>query len=352
MSSTLSPQQMILAPTMGRTPTPTTLLPLLAQAIEQVQFLVSDKTEVLQAALGSKAVDLLADLELRLRLTLRSLQLPLAALDERRRLFEQKLAEAEQQRLAAQDLLGGDHRRLVTLLEEQAEQLRQRARRHFDLLAQTALAQAGGDMPDEQAVQAALAEAIPGFFEHELGELSRAFEQRVSQALAAHQQRADALVETIRRGAAELFDLAYQPLDSHGVFTFERQPYWVTHQWRTSLSPFTPQLIDHFLPRRWQQARRLNRLQGQLESLVIYNVENLRWATLQNLDHAIRRFSSALDERLQETGAATQGAIRTARRQRQEHAEIVTEAVARLEAAVNELEQLQARLQMSLTPAP
>lgn len=247
-------------------------------------------------------------------------------------------------------MLEGDHRRLVVLLEEQAEQLRQRARRHFDLLAQAALAQAGGDMPDEPAVQAALAEAIPGFFEHELGELSRAFGQQVSQALAAHRKRADVLIETIRRGAAELFDLACHPLDSQAEFIVEHQLYWVTHQWRTRFSPFTPQLIDSFLPRRWQRVRRLNRLQDQVEALVIYNVENLRWAILQNLDQAIRRFSSALDERLQETGAATHGAIRAARRQRQEHTEAVTETVARLEAIVNELEQLQARLQMFLTP--
>lgn len=288
---------------------------------------------------------LLAEVLLRLRLTIRSLQLPLADLDERRRLFEQKLAEAEQQRVTAQDMLAGDHRRLVALLEEQAGQLRQRARHYFNQIAHVALDKIGRDKPDEQVVQAALAEAIPGFFERELGEMSRAFEQRVSQTLTAHRQRADALVETIHRSAAEVFDLAYQPLDSGDVFTVERQPYWVTHQWRTNLSPFSPQLVDHLLPHRWQRARRLNRLHGQIEALVLRNVENLRWATLQNLDQAIRRFSSALDERLQETAAATHEAIRAAHRQRQDHAETIAQAVARLEAVVNNLEQLQARLQ-------
>lgn len=310
-----------------------------------VQFLVSDKTAVLQTALAGKMINLLADISLRLRLTLRSLQLPLADLDQRRQLFEQKLAEAAQQRLSAQDRLAGDHRRLTTLLEEQAEQLRQRARQHFNQIAQNTLDKAGQQLPDEQAVQAALAESIPGFFEHELGQLSREFEQRVSQTLAAHRQQADALIEAVRHNAAELFELAYQPLNSGDAFTAERQPYWVTHQWRTSLSPFSPQLLDHFLPRRWQRARRLNRLRGQIEALVLRNVENLRWATLQNLDQAIRRFSSALDERLQDTAAATQGAIQAAWQQRQEHVDTVAETVAQLEAAVNNLDQLQVGLQ-------
>ena len=312
-------------------------------------FLVSDKTQVLQTALARKVIDLLAEVLMRLRLTVRSLQLPLAELDERRQLFEQKLAEAEQQRLTAQDLLSGDHKRLAALLEEQAEQLRQRAGRYFNQVAQVALAQTGGDMPDEQAAQDALAEAIPGFFERELGEMSRTFEQRVNEALEPHRQRADALVETVRRCAAELFEIPYQPLDSAGAFTLERQPYWVTHQWRTSLSPFSPQLIDHLLPARVRRARRLTRLQKQIETLVIRNVENLRWATRQNLDQAIRRFSASLDERLKETGAATQDAIQAARRQRQEQAETVTGAVAHLEAAVYDLEQLQARMQTFLT---
>jgi hypothetical protein len=181
--------------------------------------------------------------------------------------------------------------------------------------------------------------------------MSRTFAERVSEALEPHRQQADALVETVRQSAAALFDIAYRPLDSSSVFTLERQPYWVTHQWRTNLSPFSPQLIDHLLPHRARQARRLKRLQEQIETLVIRNVENLRWSTRQNLDQAIRRFSASLDERLKETGAATQGAIQAARQQRQAQVETVTATVAHLEAAAYELEQVQASIQIFLTAA-
>jgi GTP-binding protein EngB required for normal cell division/F0F1-type ATP synthase membrane subunit b/b' len=310
-----------------------------------LHFLVSDKTRVLQTAVARKAVDRLVEVLLRLRLTIRSLQLPLTDLDERGRLFERQLAEAEQQRLVAQDMLAGDHRRLAALLEEQAEQLRARARHHFNQVVQTALAETGEDVPHEKVAQDALAEAIPVFFERELGEMARVFDQRVQETLEPHRQRADALVETVRRTAAELFEVVYQPLDSSGAFIFEHQPYWVTHHWRTGLSPFSPQLIDRFLPARVRQARRLARLQDQIEKLVIYNVENLRWATRQNLDQAVRRFSSALDERLRETGVATQNAIWVAQQQRQEQAETVADTVASLQSAANTLEQLQTGLQ-------
>ncbi|RME40841.1 MAG: Dynamin family protein [Caldilineae bacterium] len=310
-----------------------------------LHFLISDKTKILQSAVAHKAADRLAGVLMQLRLTIRSLQLPLADLDERLRLFEQTLTEAERQRRIAHDLLAGDHKRLAALLEEQAEQLRRRARDHFNRVVQDALAQSGEAVLDEKVAQDALAEAIPGFFERELGEMARMFEQRVQETLDPHRQRADELVETVRRAAAELFEVTYQPLDSHSAFPFERQPYWVTHHWRTTLSPFSPQWTDRFLPRRLQQARRWKRLQHQIEALVIQNVENLRWATRQNLDQAIRRFSSRLDERLQETGAATQNAIRAARQQRQAQAASVTATVARLEAAAGHLEQLQAGIQ-------
>lgn len=309
-----------------------------------LHFLVSDKTRVLQTAVARKAVDRLAEVLMHLHLAVRSLQLPLADLDERRKLFEQKLAEAERQRLTAQDLLTGDHKRLAALLEEQAEQLRTRARQRFNHIVQVALAQTDENAPLEKIAQEALAEAVPSFFERELGDMAQTFEHHVQETLDPHRQRANALVESVRRAAAELFEVTYRPLDSSGTFVPQKQPYWVTHQWRTSLSPFSPQLIDHLLPRHWQQTRRLKRLQNQIEALVVRNVENLRWATRQNLDLAIRRFSAKLDERLEETGTATQKAIRAARQQRREQANTVTGAITYFETTATKLEQIQSEL--------
>ena len=60
----------------------------------------------------------------------------------------------------------------------------------------------------------------------------------------------------------------------------------------------------------------------------------------KKLDQAIRRFSSRLEERLRETGIATQNAIRSVRQLCQEQAESVTGAVPRFEVVVNKLEQL------------
>ncbi len=315
-----------------------------------VQFLVSDKIEVLQTAMARKAADRLTNVLMRLHLTIRSLQLPLADLDARQALFAQKLAEAEREKMIAQDLLTGDHKRLVALLEEQADSLRQRTRDYFNQVVDTALAQNPGGRPDEEVAQEALAAAIPDFFERELSEMSRAFEQRVNDVLEPHRQRANALVQSVQRGAAEIFEIAFQPLDASDAFALENQPYWVTYDMRTTISPFSPELTDRLLPARIRRQRRRARLQEKIETLVIRNVENLRWATRQNLDQAMRRFSARLDDQLAEAIAATQNAIQAARRQRQEQSDSVTGVIARLEQDARDLERIQAQMQALSSP--
>jgi hypothetical protein len=62
-------------------------------------------------------------------------------------------------------------------------------------------------------------------------------------------------------------------------------------------------------------------LARDIDEIIERNVENLRWATLQNLDDAFRRFSEWFDRCLSDAIAATRGAIEAAAAKRREHAE-------------------------------
>ena len=55
--------------------------------------------------------------------------------------------------------------------------------------------------------------------------------------------------------------------------------------------------------------------------LVIRNLENLRWETLQNIDAAFRKFGMDLDANLGMTIDATHGAINSALEERKRHEE-------------------------------
>ena len=184
----------------------------------------------------------------------------------------------------------------------------------------------------------ALAEEVTTFFQDSAEEVSRGFGLHVTDTLRPHQERADELIELIRRAAAELFDIPYHAPESSEAFEMKRRPHWVLRKRVPNLPIVVPEeALDKLLPSGLRISRLKKRLSRQIDTLVRHNVENLRWATLQNLNDAFRRFGLTLDQRFQETIAATHGAIQAAYMKRKEHAEAIVEDVARLESAAETL---------------
>ncbi len=58
--------------------------------------------------------------------------MPLTDLEGRLQVFQKELKNAERQRIAAQDLLTGDRKRTLALLEERSEALRQTSSQHLE----------------------------------------------------------------------------------------------------------------------------------------------------------------------------------------------------------------------------
>lgn len=98
-----------------------------------------------------------------------------------------------------------------------------------------------------------------------------------------------------------------------------REPFWVTQKWDETIALLAGGALDRLLPRSVRVARIGRRIANQIDDLVQRNVENLRWATLENVDVAFRRFVAWFDDRLTQTIEAIQGAIETAREKRGEH---------------------------------
>lgn len=306
-----------------------------------LEFLLHEKESALTEAIARKASDLIGEALLKLRLCVQSLRMPVEELEKRLQILGSRLNEADSQRTAEKDLLEGDRKRMAALLEEQAEQLRRKARKRFVQVAQNALEE---HRLNVEAAQDALAEVIPGFFEHEIGEMSRTFENQVRDALDRHRQRTDALIESIRRTAADLFEIPYQPLASRDGFEVKRHPYWVTHHWPVSLGVLPEGFWDRLLPYGVRKSRACKRIRERIEVLVAENVENVRWPTLQNLEKSFRDFGSALDARLEEAVSATKGAIEAAYQKRKTQSAEVEMETERLERHIAKLEQSDADL--------
>ena len=149
-------------------------------------------------------------------------------------------------------------------------------------------------------------------------------------------QRLSQLVETLRHTAADMFQVPYKPLSPEEVLEIKRRPYWVLSTWNTDPLPV------------------LQSMDQRLDGLVRRNVENIRWSMLQNLNLSFAGFARRTRERLDETVAATQGAMQAAHARRQaDDGSIEAEAgrmadrMAALEAVKVDL----AVLQHSLSPA-
>ena len=302
-----------------------------------IDFLAREKTRVLREAVGGKALDVLSDTLLQVNLEMRSLQMPITDLEQRLALFQEKIDEAKRERQRTQDILNGDHRRVVELLEEGCAALRESSQHHLESVAAAAISST--KELDAQVAEDAIAQEIPVYFEHTLGEVTGKFDRELIAILSGHQQRAAALVESIRIAASTIFEIPHHATAAASPLVLAREPYWVSRKsWSGVLGTISPDLVDKALPRSIRERRIRARIGKEIQTLVVHNVENLRWATLQNIDAAFRVFSRELDEDLAHTIEATYGAIEAAYTRRKEHADEISDRTRKLQKASGDLQ--------------
>ncbi|RQD79491.1 MAG: Dynamin family protein [Methanocalculus sp. MSAO_Arc1] len=300
-------------------------------------FLAHDKNRVLREAIGTKAYDIFREIHLQLSLERKALELPLARLEERLALFDQKINEIQVRKIQAMDILAGDHKRVRELLETHVRDLSCPLRAKLTSVAENAIVHSTDD-PDN-AAEEALAAIIPGWFEHELGELTGIMDREIKTRLKEHQVQADSLVESIRKAAADLFDIPYHAPDGERVYTPVRRPYWVSRTWDRTFSPVPPGVFGRLLPKAVLEKRARDRAKRHIESLLVQNLENLRWETIQNVDSAFRKFSTDFETHLFQTIEATHGAISAAYAEREKHADTVGLRLDELDRAIEEIQE-------------
>ncbi|MCP1714760.1 GTPase SAR1 family protein [Methanocalculus alkaliphilus] len=301
-----------------------------------VNFLAHDKNRVLREAIGIKAYDIFREIHLQLSLERKARKLPLNQLEERLALFDRKISEINSRRITTSDILAGDHKRVRELLENHIRDLSDPLRDMLTSVAENAILNSEDD-PDN-AAQEALADAIPGWFEGELGKLTERMDREIAMRLKEHQVQADLLIESIRKAAADLFDIPYHAPDGQRVYEPVRRTSWIDRAWDRTFSPVPPGVVGKLLPGAVRKKRARDRAQRHIESLLVQNLENLRWETIQNIDSAFRKFSTDFETHLSLTIEATHGAISSACTERKKHADTVAVRLGELDAALEGIE--------------
>ncbi|MBN2224072.1 MAG: dynamin family protein [Deltaproteobacteria bacterium] len=312
-----------------------------------VDFLVSEKTHTLSEAVEGKAAAIIDRIQAQTGLFIQALRLPIDELEKRLLIFQEEIREIQRQKLIVGDILAGDKRRVDQYVEEKTEQLRKDVRMYLEGILIKALA-TPGLKSEYEAAQEALDAAIPGFFEHEFGVYTRDLSNYVTEILKPHQGKADELIEKIRKNAAEIFEIPYHAPESTEAFEISRNTYWITHKWMTSIKPVPSGLFDTLMPASIRRTQVTKRVLRELDELIIRNVENLRWPLVQSLDNAFRNFSSDLDDRLEETIAATYGAIQSTTRRRKEQSESVSAQIEKYESVTSNLTAIREKLKQKM----
>jgi Dynamin family len=274
-----------------------------------VQFLTHEKLATLRVAVARKAAALLGELKLEKEFHLKALSLPLEDLERRMAAFDDASARFEAERRTAADLLAGDRIRLLHELEADAERLRTEAR----ALLLTELDKALARRAAADEVRAALGGTIIQFFDTELAQIREQVGKRLAAMLQTHQRRADDLIAFVQRIAADLLEVPFQASASSEALDTHHDPFWVTRPSPEVLDAIPSAALDQFLPKGMRHERFRRRLIEEIEGVLLRNVENLRWATRQNVEDTFRRFRAELDERLALSLVATRGAMVAAR---------------------------------------
>ncbi len=275
---------------------------------EILRPLGTGKRSALRASATVKARMLLEQALADLSLKIRALELPLDDLQQRAQTLSKALCETERERLVAHDTLEGDKRRAIAELERQAEALRQEAGRTFDALVQQSIDASHG-IVHRGRIQHSLDTVMPEFFEARLNAFAAEFRQVVETILARHRQRGDALIASVRKTTASLFDVALPPQEPPEPFRLGPEPYWVSQKLVHALIPSPAGLLRRVLPGAARQRYLRRALEQEIAGLILQNVEGLRWSTLRGLDTTFRRFTQQLDHHLAEAITATEGSV-------------------------------------------
>lgn len=317
------------------------------KAVEEhlISFLAQEKHKTLADAVRAKASAALEQVILGLELAARSWRLPLDDLERKAEAFSAKAEELRREADRSEDILNGDQERLRQKLEGDAEELRARARAFFaELIGRQA---AGDGELSELQLQGSLAVAIPGFFQHEMATTVDSFRRELNGVMEPHRRRAAELVGVLQATAAELFEVPVGSLGGEETLQSFEEPAWATQSWDTALHPIPPGFFDQFLSRARRKARLLRRVSGQLEELVVRNVENLRWSLLQSLQRAFLVNKPLVRERLSQILEATQDAVQRTLQKRRTLRRASGQELPRLKEALGELRGFQEALRQS-----
>ena len=290
------------------------------QQVDQnlIDFFAREKQQTLENSIRRRLCDQLENISLQLQLSLSALKMSEEELDQRIEEFRRSLPDVEREKLASEDMLSGDLKRIEIQLGKEVESVRLKAKEnilsrletHFQTIADTEVL--------ERTVRDELSENIPQFFSPEMRRMNELIYKEATRLLTLHQDRSNALIEKVRRNAADLFSIPYRAPSAQGTYVTLTAPTWDRALFISDMDPLGQKLSRKFLTHKFRHRRTISRLREEGRKLINQNVEQINWTLRRGLDESFRQFGTDLAEQLDCTITATKSAMEVALKKSEE----------------------------------
>jgi len=305
-------------------------LPLLEADL--VSFFNSGKKEVLENAVKRKSLMVFKEAMLQAELNIKTLEMPLDELRNKRKDLEMRLASLNSERESFFDLVNIDKKRVVSFCQNRMAALKKTAAEHFD----NVLKEATGQKEDLSDADRIIAEQMQAFFSGEFKKEVKAVDERVEEILNKYVLQVNSHVDNIRFLAASIFEINCSHIDTNISTGKKRLPYWSGQVSENGLLSSGSGLLDFLLPAAVKRERNINRLKENTATLIVNNIENMRWSLLQNIESLFREFVADVTNKFNETIENVISIVETAEKKREEKSDLVMEKVRSLRAFLAE----------------
>ncbi|MBN1432820.1 MAG: dynamin family protein [Methanomicrobiaceae archaeon] len=308
--------------------------------LEEIKKLAGkEKDRLLKKAVMRKFSVIIDKLLLAILLERRSLEMPLKDLEEKIGIFKDNAEELIKWRQYTGDLLVGDKKRIIGSLEDDCEALRKEA---TEKLMKSAVSELENNTNlDISNLQNTLNTEIPVYFDEALCRITGEYNELITTSLSEYHNRSLDMINSTRVLAAELFEIPAPASAGRDLLEIKYEPYWTSRiSWGGISGIVTQSTIKKFMPDTYLKKKIRAEIERTISSLVIHNVENLRWATLQNISTSFRKFSNRLDEEIESAIDDTKGASEAALKKRQEKSEDIAGLIVRLDGTIASLKKI------------
>lgn len=191
------------------------------------------------------------------------------------------------------------------------------------------LKKATGPENDLSEADRIIAEEMQTFFSGEFKNEVEAVDERVEEILNKYISQVNSHVDNIRFLAASIFDINCSHIDTNISTGKKRLPYWSGQVSENSLLSSGSGLIDLLLPAAVKRERNIKRLKENIATLIVNNIENMRWSLLQNIESLFREFVADVTNKFNETIENVVSIVETAEK-REDRSEIIMDEVGSL----------------------